>query len=56
MHSFCKMICHLIHTLELDCTSHSSIQYTRSTVQTQAAVIYEIINGLQLQSVTHLSW
>jgi len=29
MYSFYKMIyiCHLIHTLELDSTSHSSIQY-----------------------------
>jgi len=40
-------------SLEFDCTSHSGIQYARST---QAAVIYENINGLQLQSVTHLSW
>jgi len=31
-------------------TSHSDIPYARST---QAAVIYEIISGLQLQSVTH---
>jgi len=38
MHRFYKMIyAILIHTLKLDCTSHSSIQYARST---QAAVIY----------------
>jgi len=34
-------------------TVHSGIQYARSI---QAAVIYETINGLQLQSITHLSW
>jgi len=39
--------------LELDCTSHSGIQYARST---QAAAIHETINELQLQWVTHLSW
>jgi len=34
-------------------TSYSGIQYTRSI---QAAVIYETINRLQLQSVIQLSW
>jgi len=53
MHNFYKIIYHLIHTLELDCTSHSGIQYGRST---QAAVIYETFSGLKLQSVTHLLW
>jgi len=47
------MICHLIHTLELDCTSYSGIQYARST---QAAIIYGTFSWLQLQSVTYLSW
>jgi len=37
-----------IHTLELDCTSHSGIQCTRST---QAAVIYGTFSWLQLQSL-----
>jgi len=43
------------HTLELDCTLHLGIQYTRSI---QAAVIYGTFNysWLQLQSVTYLSW
>jgi len=32
MHSFYKMI-YVIHTLELDCTSHLGIQYAQSTKQ-----------------------
>jgi len=49
-------MCHLIYILELACTSHSDIQYIQYTRSTQAAVIYGTFSGLQLQSVTHLSW
>jgi len=51
MHSFYKMI-YLIHTLELDYTSHSGIQDARLT---QAAIVYGTFSGLQLQSITYLS-
>jgi len=48
MHSFYEMMSFNFHTLELDCISHSDIQYIWLT---QAAVIYGTFNGLQLQSV-----
>jgi len=43
----------LIHNLELDCTSHSDLQYTQSI---QAAIIYGTFSRLQMQSISHLSW
>jgi len=45
-------VCQLNHNLELDYT-HLDIQYARST---QAVVIYGTFSGLQLQSVSYLSW